>query len=136
MEAHGFPATPDGVVAIDSWIESVGERWGVDDRTLFRARVCVSELAANIVEHGGVRPEGGDIALELRNMNPGLEIEISDPGVAFDPVGARHPTEPDDKEPGGRGLRLVRAYARSFSYRRDQDHNIVTLQLVPAGRGA
>src|SRR5262249_23669713 len=125
MEAHGFPATPDGVVAMDSWIESVGKRWGVDDRTRFRARVCVSELANNIVEHGGVRPDRGDIALELRHMNPGLEIEISDPGVAFDPV-ARPPTDPDNERIGGRGLRLVRAYTRSLSYRRDKDRNIMT----------
>jgi serine/threonine-protein kinase RsbW len=135
MEAHGFPATPDGVVAMDSWIESVGERWGVDDRTMFRARLCVSELACNVVEHGGARPDGGDIALELRHLKPGLEIEISDSGGSFDPV-AGHPTELDSKGAGGLGLRLVRAYARSLSYRRDQDRNIVTLQIIPGVRGA
>jgi anti-sigma regulatory factor (Ser/Thr protein kinase) len=125
-EARGFRATSDGVVAMDDWIEGVGERWGIDDRTLFRARVCVSELAGNIVEHGGVRRGAGDIVLELRRVKPMLEIEISDPGVAFDPVAAP-PTELAGE--GGRGLRLVRAYALSLSYRRNQDRNIVTLQL-------
>ena len=132
MEARGFRATPDGVVAMDSWIEGVGERWGVDDRTLFRARVCVSELASNIVEHGGVGPDAGDIVVELRHMKPGLEIEMSDPGAAFDPVAAP-PIEPDNNGIGGRGLRVVRAYALALSYRRQQDRNIITLQLAPAG---
>jgi anti-sigma regulatory factor (Ser/Thr protein kinase) len=135
METRGFRPTPDGIAAMDSWIEGVGERWGVDDRTLFRARVCVSELANNIVEHGRIRADADEIRLELRRMKPGLEIEISDPGVAFDPVAAP-PAEFDSDGIGGRGLRLVRAYARALSYRRNQDRNIVTLQLVPAGGDA
>ena len=48
-EARRFPARPDAVREMDRWIEHVGERWGVDQRTLFRARVCVSELANNIL---------------------------------------------------------------------------------------
>ena len=47
--------------------------------------VCVSELAANIVEHGGVAPGAGEIAIKLRHVKLELEIEISDPGRAFDP---------------------------------------------------
>jgi anti-sigma regulatory factor (Ser/Thr protein kinase) len=118
---------------MDNWIKGIGERWGLDDHTLFRARVCVSELASNIVEHGRVRPDAGGIMLELRLKKPGLEIEISDPGVAFDPVAAP-PTEIDGV--GGRGLRLVRAYVVALSYRRYQDRNVLTLQLAPTGRRA
>jgi anti-sigma regulatory factor (Ser/Thr protein kinase) len=135
VEARGFQATPDGVVAMDNWIEEVGERWGLDDRALFRARVCVSELASNIVQHGRVRPDAGDIMLELRLKKPGLEIEISDPGIAFDPVAAP-PTEFDSEGVGGRGLRLVRAYAVTLAYRRHQDRNILTVQIAPTGRRA
>ena len=118
---------------MDGWIESVGERWGIDPRTLFRARVCVSELSANIVEHGGVVPGAGEIAIKLHHVKPELEIEISDPGRAFDPFDPAR-IEPVPHEIGGRGLRLVRAYAQALSYRRHQDRNIVTLQLAPAGQ--
>jgi serine/threonine-protein kinase RsbW len=120
---------------MDDWIEGVGERWGLDDRMLFRARVCVSELASNIVEHGRVRPDAGDIMLELRLKKPGLEIEISNTGIAFDPVAAP-PTEFDSDRVDGRGLRLVRAYAIALSYRRYQDRNILTLRFAPTDRSA
>lgn len=120
---------------MDGWIESVGERWGIDHRTLFRARVCVSELAANIVEHGGIAPSGGEIIIKLRHLKPELEIEISDPGRAFDPSDPAR-IGPGPEEIGGRGLRLVRAYARALSYRRQEGRNIVTLQLAPAGHNA
>ena len=55
-EARSFPARPDAVPEMDRWIELVGERWGVDRRTLFRARVCVSELANNILARLRLRP--------------------------------------------------------------------------------
>jgi anti-sigma regulatory factor (Ser/Thr protein kinase) len=93
--------------------EGIGS-WGLGYRTLCRVRICVGELASNIVEHGRVRPDAGEIMLELRLKKPGLEIEISDPGVAFDPVAAP-PTEIDREGVGGRGLRLVRAYAAALS---------------------
>jgi anti-sigma regulatory factor (Ser/Thr protein kinase) len=134
-ETCAFAATAEAVVAMDGWIESVGKRWGIDERTLFRARVCVSELAANVVEHGGVAPGAGKIIIALRPTKPTLEIEMSDPGKPFDPFDpARVESEP--REIGGRGLRLVRAYAQRLAYRRDDDRNIITLQIAPVGEGA
>jgi anti-sigma regulatory factor (Ser/Thr protein kinase) len=130
-EARIFPATPRAVTEMDSWIESIGERWGVDQLILFRARVCVSELAGNVLAHGRTAPDVDSIILELRHTPPGLEIELSDSGAAFDPATAPA-IEPDADRIGGRGLRLVRAYAQVLAYRRNDGRNVVTLQLAPA----
>src|SRR5262245_21485405 len=128
-EARSFPATAEGIVEIDNWIEDAGKRWGIDERTVFRARICMSELVSNAVEHGHASPESA-IDLELRHRPPGLEIELSDAGNAFDPVTATVTT--NSEYLGGRGLLLVRSYAKTISYRRNGSRNVVTLQLVPS----
>ena len=130
-EARRFPATPDAVREMDRWIEHVGERWGVDQRTLFRARVCVSELANNILEHGRVTQDRDSMMLALRHTPPGVEIQLSDTGAAFDPVAAPIIEQGHDHV-GRRGLRIVRSYARALSYRRDLDRNVV---IIHVGQG-
>ncbi|HLQ91028.1 MAG TPA: ATP-binding protein [Xanthobacteraceae bacterium] len=125
-----FPISLQALGDIDLWLEAVGKNWDVDDRALFRARVCVSELAANVIEHGRVQSNDGTIDLELRNKLPALEIEISAPGVAFDPTTAP-PIPLDEDRIGGRGLHLVRTYANSLLYRRIGQRNVITFALTP-----
>ena len=134
-EARRFPATPDAVREMDRWIEHVGERWGVDQRTLFRARVCVSELANNILEHGRVTQDRDSMMLALRHTPPGVEIQLSDTGAAFDPVAAPI-LEPGHDDVGRRGLRIVRSYARALSYRRDLDRNVVIIHVAQGSADA
>jgi len=130
---RSFSATPDHLPEIDAWIDAAGAKLGFDPDMVFRARVCVAEIAANLLEHGRSRPEGDDIRITLRPAPPALHLEISDSGREFDPTLRRH----DVTEPGassGRGLRLVRAYA-SMSYRRTAGRNVLSLRVAPAPRG-
>jgi anti-sigma regulatory factor (Ser/Thr protein kinase) len=129
-ETHRFQITPDAISEMDSWIEGIGQRWGIDPRVVFRARVCISELAANVLEHGRITRGVDTILVELRHRPPGIEIEFSDPGTAFDLVAAA-PIEPKPERAGGRGLRLVRSYAQKLTYCRSQNRNVISLQLAP-----
>ncbi len=127
-EARAFGTTPDAVSGMDRWLERTGKRWSIDERMAFRARVCISELAANVLEHGHIAAGVGRIRIELRHKPPILEIEMSDPGEPFDPTMA--PPDADRDRIGGRGLRLVHSYAHKLSYRRARDRNIVTLEFT------
>src|SRR3954451_3148798 len=81
-------------------------------------------------EHGQVDPADGTIDLELRNKMQTLEIEISAPGIEFDPTIV--PTSPIDRNRiGGLGLHLVRACANSLRYRRVGQRNVITFALAP-----
>jgi anti-sigma regulatory factor (Ser/Thr protein kinase) len=129
-ETRRFPAKPDAVPEMDRWIEFVGERWGLDHGTLFRARVCVSELANNVLEHGGVSQDRDSMTLALSHTPPGVEIQLSDTGAAFNPV-STPVLDLGQDHVGRRGLRIVRSYAHVLSYRRDHDSNIVTIHVTP-----
>jgi anti-sigma regulatory factor (Ser/Thr protein kinase) len=131
-----FRATPDGISAADAWIEEVGRHWGIAERTAFGARICVAEIAANVLEHGGAEvDEPMELGVTLRRRDSGLDVEITDRGRPFDPTMAPERPLSDSIEAahiGGLGLRLVRSYASEVTYRHDGVCNRLTLHLRTA----
>ena len=134
-ETRSIVATADCICELDDWIERTGVSWRLPADVVFRARVCVAEIAANLIEHGRARAEGDEMTVLLRPDGTGLEIEVTDTGRAFDPAAPAAGTASADGL-GGRGVRLLRAYARAMSYRREADHNILRLRVVPVRPGA
>jgi len=137
-ETRSYIATPDRVPEIDSWIEEAGSAWRLADDVVFRARVCVAEILGNLLEHGRARPDGDDIRITLRASPPALELEISDSGRPFDPTAraAAAAAAPVPDALGGRGLRLLGAYASGMAYQRAGERNVLSLRVAPTPRPA
>jgi anti-sigma regulatory factor (Ser/Thr protein kinase) len=129
-ETRAYIATPDRTSDIDRWIEDVGAKWHLAEDVVFRARVCVAEVAANLMEHGRLRSDGDDIRITLRPCGPDIELDISDSGREFDPTTPAAATLAVDTF-GGRGLRLLHAYATTMSYRREGGRNVLRLRVGP-----
>jgi anti-sigma regulatory factor (Ser/Thr protein kinase) len=134
-ETCSIIATPDGICALDGWIERIGAAWRLPGDVVFRARVCVAEVAANLIEHGCTDPEGERMTVVLRPDASALELELRDSGRAFDPTALEVVAASTDSL-GGRGLRLLHAYAAAIRYRREASHNILTLRVSPARHSA
>jgi anti-sigma regulatory factor (Ser/Thr protein kinase) len=134
-ETRRFAADRAGVGAIDDWMAELGQRWGVGQRALFKARLCVGELAANVVEHG-VPTSGEDhMIVTLALCDDGIGIEFLDTRAPFDPIGADTAGPADSIAAatiGGRGLALVRAYADRLTYRNEPPYNRVTFAVTSA----
>jgi anti-sigma regulatory factor (Ser/Thr protein kinase) len=134
-QTRDFHATREQVSAADTWVEQVGLEWGLAERTVFGARICVAEIAANVIEHGGTFAEPAQLSITLRRRGRDLEIEITDSSRPFDPTTVTDrplSSSIDTAQIGGLGLRLVRSYASDIAYRRDGSGNHVTLR-VPEG---
>jgi anti-sigma regulatory factor (Ser/Thr protein kinase) len=84
----------------------VGDHLGgdLDGETLASARLLVSELVTNAVEHVG---EDGDLELVLGATGTGVRVEVRDPGPGFEATAAR-PAAPDA---AGWGLHFVSVLA-------------------------
>jgi anti-sigma regulatory factor (Ser/Thr protein kinase) len=127
-----FAAGPDGVAAADSFLDEFGHINGVAERVVFRARVCVAELAANVLEHGQAGPDTDSFTVTIGwDGSSMLDLEFTDTSRPFDPT--RPEAVPADlgiETTGGRGLRLLQGLATRSQYRRDGKLNRVNLQFL------
>jgi anti-sigma regulatory factor (Ser/Thr protein kinase) len=72
----------------------------IDEERLANARLLVSELVANAIEHVN---EEGEIELRVAVSDEALRIEVLDPGPGFEPSARR----PDDPKDSGWGLHFL-----------------------------
>jgi anti-sigma regulatory factor (Ser/Thr protein kinase) len=113
-------------------LDSFGAGAGLSDDLIFRLTVTLDEVVTNVVRHAFPVEGGHDIHLEI-TVDQGVVVAVvHDDGPPFDlrtvpPVDTEAPI---DKRPsGGLGVHLVRSLAE-VGYRRDGDHNVVTLTLA------
>ena len=81
----------------------------VDDDLLERCRLVTTELLTNCVRHAGL-DQDQKIVLEVAVLPEVLRVEVTDPGLGFEPV-AVVPPEPSHAAGGGWGLWLVNELA-------------------------
>jgi len=119
------------VAAIDTWLEEIGARWGASERAIFAVRLCIAELAANVVEHGIARTSADHMVVTLRRLGSGIDVEFLDSRAPFDPTGHASPEARslEAASPGGRGLMLLQAYASGLTYSHDGTYNRVHLTI-------
>ena len=129
---RSFAADPGEVATVDGWIDAVGQGWGLSEKTVFAARLCVAELFANVLEHGKAKPDDR-VTVTLLRRPDGFGVAFSDTSAPFDPTAAVPPQQAqsiEDATIAGRGLMLVRNYASEMAYRRDADGNRLTFWIA------
>jgi anti-sigma regulatory factor (Ser/Thr protein kinase) len=131
-ETRTFAIDHGEVARVDAWIESLGQRWGESQRTTFAARICVAELFSNVIEHGGAKSDLDRITLTITRRRDGIGIEFMDTCARFDPTAVAARVQDSSIESatiGGRGLLLIRNYAKDFIYHYDGSGNRITLRI-------
>ena len=92
-----------------------------------RLAIIVEELAANLIEHGGVGGDG-EIELLLAHEADGVRIVLSDSGAAFD-LRTAPSEEAIPERGGGAGIDLVRAWTEIVDYHSEPGRNRLELRL-------
>ena len=135
VETRLFGVSRDDVAAIDDWLEQIGARWGVNERTMFGARLCIAELAANTLEHGVAISGEDHIIVTARRCPLGVELDFLDSRAPFDPTAKPawpRPKTLESADAGGRGLSLIHSYADKLTYSYDGTYNRVGLTIKSA----
>jgi len=140
-KAIALPATVAGVLELDAWTATNARLLDVGERVIESLRACAAEAATNIVSHGMAGRDGGVFEVRL-DVDGEVRLVFLDDGPAFDPTGFPDPpraTSIEDAPLGGLGIRLIRGFARSMSYRRTAGRNELTLRFdrepSPTGAG-
>lgn len=93
--------------------------------------VAVEEILVNIIRYGF--DDGAEHEIHVRVAyvdDHTLRLEIEDDGKPFNPLTAPTPRTDlglSERKIGGLGIHLVRTMMDDVQYRREDDHNIVTL---------
>ena len=118
------------------WLRAGGSYLGVPEEQIDRLELCLNEVLANILEHGGDVVANHPIQLELRAsaLPSGFEAQllVSDRGEPFDSGRASLRPLPGSLEqarPGGLGLRLVKAFSDDMGYRVLEGGNELTITM-------
>ncbi|MER5884925.1 ATP-binding protein [Streptomyces sp. NPDC001941] len=92
------PNAPSSVRVCRDWLAAVCV--AADHRELVdRARLCISELATNVLHHTAER----HLRVEVTSTRAGIRVEVRDDAAHQRP----RPSEPSPDDTGGRGLLLV-----------------------------
>lgn len=123
---------------LNTSLEAVLTRHGIDAGARADVRLIVEELASNAIEYGGDGAEVGqhELSVDISLDRDLLTLRFRDQGAPFDPLSAQTPDlEADilDRPIGGLGLYLIRQIAESMHYERIDDCNLLRVSLrVPA----
>ncbi|MEO1003832.1 MAG: ATP-binding protein [Cyanobacteria bacterium J06638_7] len=119
-----------------SWLRAWSDSLALPAGQIERLEVCLNEVLANLLEHGGDPVASQPIALRLEVIptaaGRGVRLLVSDGGVPFNPVAASDkalPASLAEASPGGLGLRLVRAYCDAMGYRVLGDRNELSIEM-------
>jgi anti-sigma regulatory factor (Ser/Thr protein kinase) len=122
------------------WLQETCQRLDVPAAAAGKLDLCLNEVLANLIEHGGARASSCPVQLTLERADgdegggqgPLATLTISDGGPPFDPLSFSHrplPRSLQEAEPGGLGLLLVNRFMDECSYRREGDRNVLKLVI-------
>ncbi|NJN96493.1 MAG: ATP-binding protein [Anaerolineales bacterium] len=101
----------ENLAKISDFVEQAAQQAGLDERSVYAIQMAVDEACTNIIEHAYGGEGKGRIRLTCSVQRDGLQIEIYDQGVAFDPdevpeLNTQAPA--GERQPGGMGLFFIR----------------------------
>jgi serine/threonine-protein kinase RsbW len=120
---------------LNTSLEAVLIRHGIDAGVRGDVRLIVEELASNAIAYGGVDDKGmgqHELSVNIAIVDDLLTLEFRDEGAPFDPLSTAPPDlEADimDRPIGGLGLYLIRQIAEETHYRRVDDANLLRVSL-------
>lgn len=130
---------PEAVVLVQGWIEDIAARDKLSADLTFGLTLCLDEAVTNVLSYAFKQPCLNPlIQVSYQNSEEGTVIVLRDNGCPFDPTASQ--LSPlarslDDAVPGGHGVRLMRHYLDSITYRREAGWNqlvMVTFHRKPA----
>jgi len=109
-------------------VEEAVTAWSLPPARGYALQLCAEEIFANIALHGSAT----EVWVTLEGDAEAQRLVFADDGAPFDPTTVPPPPPATDFESvgiGGRGLLLVRNFAGSMEYVREDGRNRLTLRF-------
>ena len=106
----------------------------IDDNIVFDLTLVLEEIFINIISYAYEDKKEHQINISFFLENDSIIFEINDDGKPFDPtkyIETVLDKESEDKEIGGRGLKLVKSLIDSMKYYRKNNMNVLIIKKYP-----
>lgn len=90
-------------------------------------KLVSEELLANIIRHGYENRSEEAIDVELAVDGSSVHITFTDSAAPFNPLEGKNPDRLNDLSEGGVGIMLVKSLTDEQHYKRDDNHNVLTV---------
>lgn len=114
----------DEVMTISAGIYQFGNDRGISTKTLHTLSLCIEEMAGNVIRHAFKPGEKRWLDVTLINKPDTVIFRLRDNGAAFDPL-----AYPGQGNTDTYGIRMIRALAQEFEYRRSMGLNNLIIHL-------
>jgi anti-sigma regulatory factor (Ser/Thr protein kinase) len=126
-------AQTDSLGTVTHFVREGARRANLPVARLGELDLLVEEIFMNIARHSYPKDLPGPVSVSYSVTGAGeLSVEFGDRGVEFNPLSANPPDLTLDlahRPVGGLGVFLLKAFAHSLSYRREQGWNRLTLGI-------
>ena len=120
-------ASPTSLRDVTEFVREGAIEANLPEERISELDVIVDELIMNVYSHAYPDHSLGHVTVTYSIPAPGeLRVEVADQGVAFNPLEAKPPDltlSIEDRPIGGLGVYLVKTFAKSLTYRREQGWN-------------
>jgi sigma-B regulation protein RsbU (phosphoserine phosphatase) len=82
-------ATVDSLRTVTDFVQSLGRRLNLGEKTLFQLELAVEEAAANIIQHAYPSGDAGELLLHAETTGNAVRLTLTDWGIPLDPDGVR-----------------------------------------------
>ena len=128
------PAQLSVLRRVSAWLSSHATEWRVPETLIPRIDLCLNEVVANCVIHGGPAVTDRPLTLQLSMASSHdqtlVTLSIADSGRAFDPTSVAPKARAvslSDATPGGLGLVMMRDSASRLAYRHSSSRNHIDI---------
>jgi serine/threonine-protein kinase RsbW len=111
---------------VNTELDTFAERNAWATKCLFQIKLAIEEVVVNTISYGFSNQSAPRIVLKLRQAGARVTVEVSDNGMAFDPLEKPVPdldASLEDRAIGGLGVYLVRQLMDQVTYAREGDWN-------------
>ena len=109
------------------------DQHAVPSEAIFRINLAIEEIVTNIIKYGYDDTDCHAIKVLITLFPDTIRLRLEDGGHLFDPLQAPEPdihVSLDQRKVGGLGLLLVREIVGRIAYRRENDANILEMDIA------
>lgn len=117
------PARSSHLSLIGMFVQWYAHHAGLSDEACYELEVAIDEACTNVIRHAYGAGKPGGITLHCTPLNRGLQVDIWDQGIPFDPTeGGRIAQQKQACDPasGGFGLSMIRQFADDVHHQWDE----------------